>query len=1178
MRKLLSFLLVMVISVTAIIALVPSVDAGAATIMSATEFADKCYEIATEYKTLYVMGCFGAPMNANNKQRYINNYSYNKQSARAKKINAASSDTFGFDCVCLIKGVLWGWNGNTGKTYGGANYASNGVSDMSINTMLSKCTDVSTNFSKVEVGEILFYKDSSGYSHVGIYIGNGLAVESTPIWDDGVQVTAVLNQGSKTGYNGRTWYSHGKLTSFLSYHTCTNFTGAGVCNSCGKTYDWQKTYTTSTAGTYKATRDFTPRTNAPYDEATKASSKVKIGSTVKVEGSYTNAFNHKWYKIIYDNNKVGYVFHESLQLTSYNSLNVSCTGFKPESNAVLPLGQGYPVYGTVSSNYPLKNVVAKIDGTQYATWTASNNTTTSFEIDPTNINHSLKFGNLSAGQHTITLIATDIYGRTQTFLTRTFYMGSASVGGSGIDDSNVFLKQQTNYTCTLVAATMMVRRTAILHGLDNWESITESSMRSKAWLEGTGLYHNFTYTHNGVAIKVTVKTNLTGDYAAKKAHLIEALQKYPQGVAIYNTSQPHAILLTKYDAATDTFYCADPSGAVAKGQIPISQSSLKGSGQEGKISAISMYWYVSSPTVSSTCSHSYSSTYSSNSDNHWKACTKCGATTSVATHSYSNTCDTSCNTCGYTRSINHTYSNDCDTSCNVCGATRSVSHNYEYMHDRLEDKTSTKHWRECTICGNKVDEESHTLVPVINSNGSHLAVAEGHYMGCHICDHAAKYPHVYDNDCDTLCNICNHKNSQREPNHSYSNSYSYDANSHWRYCVNCNEKTLINTHNYSNSCDATCDTCNYTRTTSHSYSNACDTSCNVCGATRSASHTYSNACDTSCNVCGASRGAISHEYDNACDTSCNICGAIRTTAHKYSNACDKSCDVCGAERTVPSHVYDHDCDTSCNNCGHSRPTSHTYDNNCDEKCNVCGATRTVSHSYTPYYLSDASKHWRQCNDCGHVGYSEGHVPGNPPTETTSQICIICNYVIQPATHTHNFSDEFRNNANQHWYECECGARKNSSNHDYKNDCDSNCDVCDYARNTDHVFDQGVVTKEPTTTEGGIITYTCTKCGENKYENLNPISGGNNPDPNNPGGGENQKDETSNNKPNDGALKLETGPVVAIVAVVVVATIVAIPVVVSLSKKPASVNPSLKTNFDIEGDENSKENGSEETNQ
>ncbi len=80
--------------------------------MKAKEFVDKLVNIARNYKTLYVMGCFGAPMTEANKRRYTQNHPYNKQAARTAMINAASADTFGFDCVCLIKGVLWGWNGD----------------------------------------------------------------------------------------------------------------------------------------------------------------------------------------------------------------------------------------------------------------------------------------------------------------------------------------------------------------------------------------------------------------------------------------------------------------------------------------------------------------------------------------------------------------------------------------------------------------------------------------------------------------------------------------------------------------------------------------------------------------------------------------------------------------------------------------------------------------------------------------------------------------------------------------------------------------------------------------------------------------------------------------------------------------------------------------------------------
>jgi hypothetical protein len=172
--------------------------------MNNLDLAALLRDVAENYKTLYVMGCFGAPMNATNKKRYTNNHSYNKKSNRTKMINAASSDTFGFDCVCLIKGVLWGWCGDTSHKYGGAYYCSNNVPDIGADGIITVCSGVSTDFSDIEIGELLWMK-----GHVGIYIGDGLCVECTPSWANKVQITA-CNRSIK-GYKRRNWTKHGKL-------------------------------------------------------------------------------------------------------------------------------------------------------------------------------------------------------------------------------------------------------------------------------------------------------------------------------------------------------------------------------------------------------------------------------------------------------------------------------------------------------------------------------------------------------------------------------------------------------------------------------------------------------------------------------------------------------------------------------------------------------------------------------------------------------------------------------------------------------------------------------------------------------------------------------------------------------------------------------------------------------
>lgn len=180
--------------------------------MTNREFCDKLKAAAAK-KTLYVMGCIGAPMTASNKTRYLGEQPYNRRADRKPKIEAASADTFGFDCVCLIKSILWGWNGNTGAVYGGAAYASNGVPDIGTEEIIERCHEVSTRFDTITEGELVWMP-----GHVGIYVGGGLVVECTPIWKDGVQFSACNR--AVAGYNRRDWVKHGKLP-YVNYTAVT---------------------------------------------------------------------------------------------------------------------------------------------------------------------------------------------------------------------------------------------------------------------------------------------------------------------------------------------------------------------------------------------------------------------------------------------------------------------------------------------------------------------------------------------------------------------------------------------------------------------------------------------------------------------------------------------------------------------------------------------------------------------------------------------------------------------------------------------------------------------------------------------------------------------------------------------------------------------------------------------
>jgi hypothetical protein len=165
-----------------------------------------------------------------------------------------------------------------------------------------------------------------------------------------------------------------------------------------------------------------------------------------------------------------------------------------------------------------------------------------------------------------------------------------------IDDAEVFLKQQTSKTCTLVSITMALRRKAILMGDSDWATITEDSVKPVAW--SNGLLHNFTYSTSHYKYTVGYgdidaynMADITGD--AKVQALAALLTNHQEGVAIYArsgynnyTGGPHCILMTSY--ANGIFYVADPAQSAPAGVISIDQA-LKVT-----VENVASYWYVAS--------------------------------------------------------------------------------------------------------------------------------------------------------------------------------------------------------------------------------------------------------------------------------------------------------------------------------------------------------------------------------------------------------------------------------------------------------------------------------------------------------------------------------------------------------------------------------------------------------
>ncbi len=173
--------------------------------MTANEFAMRAKSIAQHEKTVYMKGVFGAPVTEKilkSKQKQYPEWYHEKRMAALSA--HVGKKVFGFDCVCLIKAILWGFTADETLPWGGAVYRANGVGDFSVSGMQKHLTEKSSDFSHLAVGEVVTMPD-----HCGIYIGDGLCVEATTAFGGGVVLSACNTE--KEGYPTRYWTVHGKL-------------------------------------------------------------------------------------------------------------------------------------------------------------------------------------------------------------------------------------------------------------------------------------------------------------------------------------------------------------------------------------------------------------------------------------------------------------------------------------------------------------------------------------------------------------------------------------------------------------------------------------------------------------------------------------------------------------------------------------------------------------------------------------------------------------------------------------------------------------------------------------------------------------------------------------------------------------------------------------------------------
>lgn len=169
--------------------------------MTNSEFVNKAKEISL-LNTAYASGTFGQKFSESFIKQKAAQYpkSYPESKIADLRAKAKNKKLYLFDCCGLIKGIFWGFPDMV--------YTSNGLKDVNDQGIWDQyCINKSTDFTQIKAGAILHIK-----GHVGIYIGDGKAIEATNKWSCDVQITAVSNIGKIAGLNSRKWTEYGYLS------------------------------------------------------------------------------------------------------------------------------------------------------------------------------------------------------------------------------------------------------------------------------------------------------------------------------------------------------------------------------------------------------------------------------------------------------------------------------------------------------------------------------------------------------------------------------------------------------------------------------------------------------------------------------------------------------------------------------------------------------------------------------------------------------------------------------------------------------------------------------------------------------------------------------------------------------------------------------------------------------
>ena len=470
--------------------------------------------------------------------------------------------------------------------------------------------------------------------------------------------------------------------------------------------------------------------------------------------------------------------------------------------------------------------------------------------------------------------------------------------------------------------------------------------------------------------------------------------------------------------------------------------------------------------------------WSKDGTNHWHECTDAACPNQSesikdkAAHVYDDDADTTCNVCGYVRTVtppeivpvSQITLNKAETSISVGNSetlTATVApenaankaltwaSSDEDVATVAPDGTVTAvKAGAATITATAADGSGKSAVCKVTVTGDTTPPAHEHRYGdwskdgtnhWHECTDADcperpesikdKEAHVYDDDADTTCNICGYVRTVTPPAHEHRyGDWSKDGTNHWHECT-----------------DADCPE----RPESIKDKEA---------------HVYDDDADTTCNICGYVRTVtpeivpVSQITLNKAETSISVGNSETLTATVApENAANKALTWASSDEDVATVAPDGT--VTAVKAGAATITATAADGSGKSavcKVTVTGGTTPPAHEHRyGDWSKDGTNHWHECTDAACPNQSESikdkaaHVYDDDADTT----CNVCGYVrtVTPPAHEHRYGDWSKDGTN-HWHECTDAACPNQSEsikdkaaHVYDDDADTTCNVCGYVR-------------------------------------------------------------------------------------------------------------------------------------